>query len=228
MKRFYTFTMSPEPAPASPAPAPAPTPTPAPAPAPAPADPAAPPAPADPKQTVLTGKPPADPAAPAPTPEEISVKFPEGVKFEKTRLDQFTKIAKEIGLKSEGAQKMADFYVEMRRAEATAQVEMITKWAEDAKADKEIGGSAFEENVKVAKRALDRVGSPALKELLATSGFGNHVEVIRLFAKIGKVIAEDRLPGGDDNDPNKEPSLEEQVKEAYPASPGMWGNNTKK
>ncbi len=216
-----TFYMAPDPAPATPAPAQPPaTPGAAPAAPPAPAAPAVP-------ATVLTGDPaappPADPAKPAvpAAPEEIKVKFAEGVSFEQSRVEQFTKLAKEIGLKSEGAQKIADFYSEMVKGAAEEQVAITTKWAEEAKADKEVGGAAFDQNLAVAKKALDRVGSPALKELLARSGLGNHVEVIRLFAKIGKSISEDRLPGADPA-AGGEPSLEQQLHEAYPNSPGMF------
>jgi hypothetical protein len=215
MNRFaHNIFWAPEPAtPAAPA-APA-TPAVAQPPATPPAAPAVP-------ATVLTGDPAAPPAAPVvpAVPEEISIKFPEGVQFDKPYLDKFTALAKEAGLKSDGAQKLADFYVEMQKDLGEKQVETITKWAEDAKADKEIGGANFDQNLSVAKKALDRVATPALRELLATSGLGNHVEVIRLFANIGKSISEDRLPGGD---PTKqgEPSLEQQVKEAFPNSPTM-------
>jgi hypothetical protein len=215
-----TYYMAPEAAPATPAAAQPPA-TP-------PADPKSPPAaPAPVPPTVLTGDPaappPADPAKPAApaAPEEIKVKFAEGVSFEQSRVEQFTKLAKEIGLKSEGAQKIADFYSEMVKGAAEEQVAITTKWAEEAKADKEVGGAAFDQNLAVAKKALDRVGSPALKELLARSGLGNHVEVIRLFAKIGKSISEDRLPGADPA-AGGEPSLEQQLHEAYPNSPGMF------
>lgn len=192
-----------------------------------PAAPPAPPAPAAPAvpATALTGDPAAPPAAPAAPaepakPEEISIKIPEGVQFDKPYLDRFTTLAKEVGLKSDGAQKLADFYVAMQREQSEKQVETITKWAEDAKTDKEIGGANFDQNLATAKKAMDRLASPALRELIAASGLGNHVEMIRLFATIGKSISEDKLPG---SDPAKsgEPSLEQQVKEAFPNSPTM-------
>ena len=70
----------------------------------------------------------------------------------------------------------------------------IQKWADDAKADKEIGGDKWDGTVKSAQRAINTLGTPALKEYLQASGGGNHPELIRVFAKVGGLIKEDSPP----------------------------------
>lgn len=184
----------------------------------APATPAAPAVPEakPPEPTLLTKEEkPSPPAA-----EEIKVKFPEGVVTDEALLGKFLPIAKELGLKSDGAQKLVDLFAETQAAAQTRHMEQITQWAEQAKADKEIGGPAFDANLAVAKKALDRLSSPGLKEMLIKTGLGNHPDMIRAFVKVGKLISEDRLPGGGASQ-EAGPSREDLIKEAFPASPQM-------
>ena len=62
------------------------------------------------------------------------------------------------------------------------------------------------ENLAIARKAID-LGPPELKELLNSSGLGNHPEVVKLAYKVGKAISEDRFvtgsPKGPSNDPAK-------------------------
>lgn len=54
-------------------------------------------------------------------------------------------------------------------------------------------GEAFEERVNLAKRAVNELGGDELKTLLNETGLGNNAQVVKLFAKIGKEILEDRI-----------------------------------
>lgn len=151
------------------------------------------------------------------------MKFPEGFNIEKPHLDKFVGIAKEIGLKGEGAQKVADFYVEMQRQANEQHISMITKWGEEAKADPEIGGANFDKTLTDARRVLAKVGSPDLNKLLGSTGLGNHKEMIKLLAKLAPLVKEDALPGGSGGAPNAS-SEYAALKEAFPNSPEMWGS----
>jgi hypothetical protein len=143
------------------------------------------------------GEPPkGDDAAPG----EIQITVPKGVEADQGMLEGFKGIAKDLGLKSEQAQKVADWYFknaqEIGQKAQVAQEQQVVKWAEEAKADKEIGGPNFDANLKTAQQALRQFGDPALTKLLNETGLGNHKAMIGLFAKIGKAIAEDRMPKG--------------------------------
>ena len=68
-------------------------------------------------------------------------------------------------------------------------------WEAELRADKDMGGQAFEANVSVARRAIERFGSPALKQLLNDTGLGNHPELARFALRVGRALAEDSVAG---------------------------------
>lgn len=74
----------------------------------------------------------------------------------------------------------------------------VDEWAEQTKADKEIGGDAFDENVAIAKTAIDTFGTPELKALLQQSGLGSHPEVIRFAKNAGAALQDGKVHGSGD------------------------------
>tara|TARA_R100001463_G_scaffold118046_1_gene173714 strand:- start:221 stop:856 length:636 start_codon:yes stop_codon:yes gene_type:complete len=85
----------------------------------------------------------------------------------------------------------------------------VEDWKAEAEKDKEIGGDSLDASVIYAKRALERFGSDKFAEALESTGFGNHPEIIRIFSKIGRSMADDTL---DSNKPAKrELTLEEKM-----------------
>jgi hypothetical protein len=65
------------------------------------------------------------------------------------------------------------------------------EWMQASQVDKEFGGDKLNENMAVAKKALDSFGTPELRTLLQQSGLGNNPEVIRFMYRAGKAISED-------------------------------------
>lgn len=128
-----------------------------------------------------------------PAPIDYKFETPEGVTFDEARLGEFTEIAKDLKLPKEAAQKVLDLAVKHEQARAEAFANQVQKWADEVKADKELGST---ENLAAAVKAVDAFGTPELKELLNSTGMGNHPEVVRLMAKIGKAISEDKLIAG--------------------------------
>lgn len=126
---------------------------------------------------------------------------PEGVQLDVELVGDLKTIAKELNLSQKDAQRVADLGPKLmqklqgQQAEAFAQVRQT--WANDAKADKEIGGEAFDENLGVAKKALESFGTPELRTLLNESGIGNHPEVIRFMVRAGKAISSDTFVAGE-------------------------------
>ena len=99
-------------------------------------------------------------------------KAPEGIELDKTQVEAFVPLAKELGLTQEAAQKLVDFYASNQaaaaRAQETAWNATVDGWIAAAKSDKEIGGAALGENLAVAKKALDMFGTPiSLSDLAA-------------------------------------------------------------
>ena len=129
--------------------------------------------------------------------EKYELKLPEGSLLRPEHVEKIALIAKERGLSNENAQLLVErehqarteFLNELRAQDEQAK----TAWISEVKADKEIGGDNFNRSVETAKRALDRFGSPEFKAMLDDTGYGNHPEVVRIFARIASSMSEDQL-----------------------------------
>jgi len=130
-------------------------------------------------------------------PESYEFKAAEGTTFDDTVIGAFSEVAKDLNLSQEDAQKVLDKVAPVIQARQAEQIIAVqTAWADQAKADKEFGGDKLQENLAVAKQALDTFGTPELRTLLNESGMGNHPEVIRFMVRAGKAISEDRFVSG--------------------------------
>lgn len=200
---------APSPAPA-PAPAPADTAAAAPIPAPAPA-----PAPSDASTSLLADTaadgakspapgetPPADKKdEPAGAPEAYAeFTAPDGVTLDAEVSGELKTLAKELNLPQDQAQKFADLGVKMTQKFEAARIEAesraFSEWTTQSRTDKEFGGDALDANLAIAKDALNKFGTPELKELINNSGLGTHPEVIRLLYRVGKQVSEDSIVRG--------------------------------
>lgn len=131
-------------------------------------------------------------------PEKYEFKAAEGQELDAEAVKAFEPIAKELNLSNEQAQKLVDVYgskimpklVEQQAAQWQQQIE---QWAEQVKADKDLGTDA---SIGAAQKAMDKFGSPELKQYLNETGLGNHPELVRIFANIGKAMSEDGLVTG--------------------------------
>lgn len=126
--------------------------------------------------------------------------LPENVTMDSPVMDEFKAVAKETGLSQEAAQKMVTLAAKMQtnvvdklrsHVDATAK-----EWETAAKADAEIGGAQFDENLGLAKKALDTFGTPELKTLLKESRMGSNPEVVRFMVRAGKAISQDGFVPG--------------------------------
>lgn len=142
-------------------------------------------------------------------------KMPDGVQVDQGLLDAISPALKEAGVTRAAAQKIVDAFVQAQQARgeehakspegawSMSQYEYFKahgtpdKWPEVAKADKEMGGANWKKTETAAVRAINALGSPALKEYLTASGGGNHPELIRFAAKAGEFVKEDNPAGGD-------------------------------
>jgi hypothetical protein len=133
----------------------------------------------------------AAPAAPPPEAERFEFAMPEGISLDETAAEEWQGLAKELGLDQERAQKVVDIAASMVARQQEAQAQLVTSWVEQAKTDKEIGGDKLAENLGIARKALERFGTPELRDVLNMTGLGSHPEIIRAFYKAGKAISED-------------------------------------
>lgn len=130
-------------------------------------------------------------------PTEVELKLPEGTLLKPETVEQIKSLAKEKNLSSEVAQELLNREHLALDSFHKQQVDLVEKtkqvWAEESKKDAEIGGESFGRNLELAKRALEKFATPKFIQEIDSSGYGNHPEVIRIFARIGKMIANDTL-----------------------------------
>lgn len=141
-----------------------------------------------------------DPANKVPEDGKYTLTMPEGVEVDQELLDALGPKFAAKKMTNAEAQELADEFIKVQTARETKKREewgnTVQKWADDAKADKDIGGDKWDATVASSRRAVNALGTPALKEYLQASGGGNHPELIRVFAKVGELIKEDDPAGG--------------------------------
>ncbi len=155
-----------------------------------------------------------DPANKVPEDGKYTLTMPDGVELDGELADALGPEFKELGLTNAQANKLVGKYIEtmQKRTEAHASSPegawssaahqyfkengTPDKWADTAKADKDIGGDKWNTTVENATRFTNAFGTPALKDFLNKSGGGNHPELIRVFAKAGELIREDNPATG--------------------------------
>lgn len=131
--------------------------------------------------------------------------LPEGVELDAQLLETAVPVFKELGLTQEQAQKLVDFQAkqvgEGQRKQADAFSQLMEDWQTQSRNDKEFGGEKFDENIAIARTAVNAFGTPELAKLLEDHGVGNHPEMIRFMVKVGKLTREDRpgVTGGASN-----------------------------
>lgn len=149
---------------------------------------------------IKTDEKPTDKPEPIPEPVKAptyALVLPEGSPLGQEDIDRVTKIAKEKGFSPDDAQALLEVENEAvtsfdtkRKAEAA---EVSKTWKAETEKDKEIGGEKYRENVELAHRVIARYGTEAFKKILDDTGTGNHAEVVRIFARIGKAMSDDQL-----------------------------------
>lgn len=130
--------------------------------------------------------------------------LPEGVKLEATEATELQTYAKTHNLTQEQAQALVDRTLKTRSdteasvvAKQKESLVTLTKdWEAQTKADKDLGGENLTATIATAVKARDAFGSPELTKMLNDTGFGNHPEVVRFFAKVGKAMSEDKFVQG--------------------------------
>jgi hypothetical protein len=107
--------------------------------------------------------------------------LPEGVTMDEALLESALPLFKELKLTQDQAQKLINLQAERVQAGIT------------------------EQSIAVAQRAMDKFGTPELKDLMNDHGVGNHPEMIRFMYKVGRLTTEDN-PGGQSNPVSTEAS----------------------
>jgi hypothetical protein len=135
-------------------------------------------------------------------PEKYDLKLPEGSILDQAEVERVATLAKEKGLTNDHAQLMLDqrneaiaSFVEAHKPQGAIWNKQIDAWETQALEDKEIGGSkeALAKTAELTHRVVEKYATPSFKQLLDSSGYGSHPEVIRFLKHIAMEMSEDQL-----------------------------------
>jgi hypothetical protein len=129
-------------------------------------------------------------------PEQYTFTAPEGVTLDAGAVEAFTPVAHELKLNQEQAQKLVSVYADLQQRQAEAHTAQVAEWAKAVTTDKELGGAKWPETQALIARARDQFASPELLQVMDQTGLGSHPAVVKLFARLGKEIADDRHTTG--------------------------------
>lgn len=148
---------------------------------------------------------------PAPPPTYDPFTLPEGIQLEAEKITEFTGLLAELEQSGKAdhlavqafGQKAVEFYVnevkkvleDTQKSQIAAWEKTRNDWKESFLKDPEIGGNRFQTTVDSALDFIRTHGGTAeqqteFRNLMETSGLGNHPAMIRLLAKAGSAMSE--------------------------------------
>ncbi len=127
--------------------------------------------------------------------------MPDGIAIDPSVDGDLKHLARELNLPQAQAQKIADLGARQAQRWADAQAKAVNDaseaWLKATRSDAEVGGDKLNEALAAGRRAMDAFGTPLLKSLLNETRLGNHPELIRFIARVGKAISDDTFVSGD-------------------------------
>jgi hypothetical protein len=130
-----------------------------------------------------------------PKPEDIQIKLPEGVKVDEKFMGEFQGIAKELGLKSDGAQKLADLHLSfvqrMEKEFSENAAKTQDEWYKSIESDKDLGGSRLAETSQTVQKAVQKFGGDEFRKEVDAAGLGNWPPLVKFLHKVGLTMKDD-------------------------------------
>jgi len=139
--------------------------------------------------------------APAPL-TAADITLPEGFTADEPMLNSFLEIANNSDLDPKArANALTNLYADgvkkMQESLAADWIARNKKWADEIRADPEIGGQNMQQSEAYFAQVIAEFGDDQLVRDLIETGAGNRLSFARLFAKIGKVMSEGKPLVGD-------------------------------
>ena len=125
---------------------------------------------------------------------------PEGYPISEGALKGLNEVCKNANLNEEQANAVMAYmkgnYTSAMASQQEAMQAQAKTWIGEFQADKDFGGDKFDASVADAQRALatfDQSGT--VSKMLAETGYGNNPDVLRIFARVGRALGEDKIIG---------------------------------
>lgn len=135
----------------------------------------------------------------APESYDFTSSLPEGGELDKEIATSFGELCRGMNLTNEQANQMASYgyqYAEtIRNAMEEERVNEVKAWGDTAR--KELGAD-FDKTVALCGTGVEHISRtiPNIRQVLNETGAGNRIEIIKVFATLGKLLKEDGGVGG--------------------------------
>lgn len=120
--------------------------------------------------------------------------LPEGVPWDGEMQKEFLGVAHKAGLNSEQAAALLEWYAGKTVTAVEGMAQATVQVAETLKKE---WGAQYDRNLALAQRVVSHLGGPDVLQTLDASGLGNDPALIRLFARVGRVMAEAQMIPGE-------------------------------
>lgn len=139
-----------------------------------------------------------DPAEPVTPPEPLvadDITFPEGMEVPDEIRDDFLKIFNDAEMTpKDRAQALVDLQAKVagQASEAASQQfqDQQRQWQDEVKNDPTVGGAQFQENIQRIQRLVDQFGNDEFAGVMAATGAGNNIHVVKFFHAIAEKLVE--------------------------------------
>jgi hypothetical protein len=130
------------------------------------------------------------------TVEEYKVDVEKGKELDKEFMGSFAKLAHENGILPHQAKAMAEFLFNADKETRTKDEENYRlQTAGELKKLQGEWGEQYKENVAKAKAALREFADKDTQEAIRKSGLGNNTHLLKILAKMGDTLSEDKIKG---------------------------------
>lgn len=149
-------------------------------------------------------------------PEDYSFEPTEDFQVPKENLESFTQACKEAKLTKAQAEAMLNWHKQfagdVSKLQAQQESAQIRQWQDEILRDPEIGGSHWKATVADSRKALNAFDTDGkLRTLLKSMHADYHPDVVRVIARVGRAMGEDKFIGSRGESSGKERPLEERM-----------------
>lgn len=132
--------------------------------------------------------------------DDYQPNIPDGFQVDAEVMGEFKTFAKENKLSGEQFQRAIDMQVKFEQKRNAAIVEQRAKlnadFIRELKADPDFGGAHHKESMDAANWAFRKFGDPELLNDLSAWGVKNHPRLVKMLARVGRAMRENKSPAG--------------------------------
>ncbi len=119
---------------------------------------------------------------------------------EPEQTENFRQFAHQLGLNNQQAETIYQAYQQdIAERDQVSQQQFEQFEVDNLNALQQEWGDQFNHNLEMARRAFMNFATPEAVQIVEETGMGNHPELLKVFARIGEVLAEDSVLPGTNN-----------------------------